>query len=166
MDHLEKCIAWDTQNSIYTSEILESFEAPLLFAISQLEKTELPVNTVVTHINAAEMCSSADAGSLAYPCTHAVSDIHRVTGGRGVCHGCHVCCKMTVLFAAFCANLFSSTVTGRKKQGGKLKQEKLLVPLVTLQMPKVRINWLIRCRPSVRCLIIKRTSQDVFQEVV
>lgn len=48
-----------------SSETLEHFEQTLLLGFSQLEKTELPVNTGPTHVDAAEMCSFADAGSLA-----------------------------------------------------------------------------------------------------
>lgn len=43
----------------------EHFEQTLLLAFSQLEKTEVPVNTGPTHVDAAEMCSFADAASLA-----------------------------------------------------------------------------------------------------
>lgn len=42
-----------------------------------------------------------------------------------------------------------------------MKIEDLPVHSVMLQTAKARINWLIRRRPSVRCLIIKSTSQDV-----
>ena len=94
---------------------------------------------------------------------------------KRVRHSCHIDLKMTALFTLPRANLFSNTETGSKKQlNENLKKKKrkkrkakaeLLDRLVMLQMPKARINWLIRHRPSVRCLIIKRTSQDVFQKV-
>lgn len=65
MEHLEKSTTRDRLNSVYSPETLEPFEQTLLLALSQLEKTELPVNTAPAHIDAAEMCSFADTSSLA-----------------------------------------------------------------------------------------------------
>lgn len=53
------------KHSMRHTDSYEHFEQTLLLAFSQLEKTEVPVNTGPTHVDAAEMCSFADAASLA-----------------------------------------------------------------------------------------------------